>query len=204
MMQSKKTTDVVILGTGLSGTVLASILARNGVRVIMLDKATHPRFAIGESTITSTTLLFELLALRYDVPELNHLTNISAVSEHVQASSGVKLNFGFAYHNEGEEQRADQVNQALVVNELICSAKTSTPICCMSRSDTAARCSSERRSKTSRSPPRASRFRPTAGWKFAAIISSTDRDRGRSWPRSWACVKIRRGPRPIREASTLT
>ncbi len=117
-MKPTKTCDVVILGTGLSGTTLGSILARNGLRVIMLDKATHPRFAIGESTITSTTLMLELLALRYDVPELGHLANISEVSEKVQASSGVKLNFGFAYHTEGEEQRSEEVNQALVVNEL--------------------------------------------------------------------------------------
>ena len=43
--------DVAILGAGMAGGVLGTVLARNGVRVLLLDAATHPRFAVGESTI---------------------------------------------------------------------------------------------------------------------------------------------------------
>ena len=42
---------VAILGAGIAGSMLAAVLARNGVRVLLVDAATHPRFAVGESTI---------------------------------------------------------------------------------------------------------------------------------------------------------
>ena len=60
-------TDVVILGAGLAGTTLAACLARQGARVLILDAASHPRFAIGESTIPYTSMLMRLVAERYDV-----------------------------------------------------------------------------------------------------------------------------------------
>jgi FADH2 O2-dependent halogenase len=110
--------DVVIIGTGLGGTILGAILARHGVSVILVDSGTHPRFAVGESTIATTTQTLEVLALRYDVPELNHLTSISEISQHVMPSCGVKRNFGYVYHREGQQQNVAERNQALVVNEV--------------------------------------------------------------------------------------
>ncbi len=110
--------DVVIIGTGIGGTVLGAILAKHGVNVILIDADTHPRFAIGESTIATTTLTLELMALRFGVPELAHITSIAEVSEHVMPSCGVKRNFGFVYHRPHTEQNAEEVNQALVVNEV--------------------------------------------------------------------------------------
>ena len=43
--------DVIILGSGIGGSTLAAILARDGFRVLMIEKARHPRFALGESTL---------------------------------------------------------------------------------------------------------------------------------------------------------
>ena len=43
--------DVAILGTGIGGTSLGAILAKNGLRVLLLEQTVHPRFAIGESTV---------------------------------------------------------------------------------------------------------------------------------------------------------
>ena len=57
--------DVAILGTGIGGSILGCILAKNGLRVVMLEQQEHPRFAIGESTVPETTLLFRVLAARY-------------------------------------------------------------------------------------------------------------------------------------------
>lgn len=110
--------DVVIIGTGIGGTTLGAILARHGLRVAMIDSGTHPRFAVGESTIATTTLTLELMAMRFDVPELKHITSIAEVSENVMPSCGVKRNFGFVYHREHTEQNPQEVNQALVVNEV--------------------------------------------------------------------------------------
>lgn len=40
--------DVIIVGGGIGGSTLAAILARHGVRVLMVEASGHPRFAIGD------------------------------------------------------------------------------------------------------------------------------------------------------------
>jgi len=93
--------DVAILGSGLSGSMLACILAKKGVRVVLIDEGTHPRFAIGESTIPQTSLLTLLLAEKYGVPELENIAFPERIVQKVCSSCGVKRAFGFAYHRPG-------------------------------------------------------------------------------------------------------
>lgn len=94
--------DVAIIGSGFSGTILATLLAKAGASVVVLDAGTHPRFVIGESTIPHTSLLLSLLAARYDVPEIDHLAYPDRIAEHVCSTCGIKRSFGFAYHRTGE------------------------------------------------------------------------------------------------------
>lgn len=103
--------DVAILGTGIGGTILGAILARNGLSVLLLEQGMHPRFAIGESTIPETTFQFRVLAARYGVPELAHLSTFTRLRKHVGTSHGVKRNFSFVYHRRGEAVRADEATQ---------------------------------------------------------------------------------------------
>ena len=63
--------DVVILGSGMAGSVLATILAKHKAKVLMLDKASHPRFAIGEALTSHTEKLLSLLSHQYAIPELD-------------------------------------------------------------------------------------------------------------------------------------
>lgn len=95
--------DVAIIGSGISGAVLAMILARHGARVVVLEGGLHPRFAVGESTIPHTSMLNSLLAERYDVPELEMLADPSRLHSCVASTSGIKRSFGFAYHRPGKE-----------------------------------------------------------------------------------------------------
>src|ERR1700742_2612737 len=90
--------DVAILGTGVGGSIIGAALARNGARVLMVERGSHPRFAIGEATIPETTILFRILAQRFGVPELGYLSNYQSVRTHVSAACGVKRNFSFCYH----------------------------------------------------------------------------------------------------------
>ncbi|NHD15969.1 MULTISPECIES: tryptophan 7-halogenase [unclassified Actinopolyspora] len=106
--------DVAILGAGIAGSLLATVLARNGVRTLLLDAGTHPRFAIGESTIPYTSVLLRLLAERYRVPEIKHLASFHALRKHVTSSGGIKRNFGFVYHDEGGPQRPERINQFVI------------------------------------------------------------------------------------------
>lgn len=95
--------DVCILGSGLGSTILGSILARHGLKTLLLDRSAHPRFAIGESTIPSTTGFLKILARRYDVPEIEVLSSFSSIQS-VAPSCGVKRAFTFLYHRRGRPQ----------------------------------------------------------------------------------------------------
>ena len=96
--------DVIILGSGIGGSTLATILAKHQARVLMIDKGTHPRFAIGEAITSHTEVLLSLLSHQYSVPELNHLSSFRRISENISASAcGYKRSFGFLYHREGKE-----------------------------------------------------------------------------------------------------
>ncbi|ABD09824.1 flavin-dependent dehydrogenase [Frankia casuarinae] len=106
--------SVAILGSGIAGSTLANILARHGHRVVLIDSGTHPRFALGESTIGETTYLLKLLAQRFDVPELGHVSSFEGVRSHVTSACGVKRNFGFVYHHEGALQNPEEVTQCSV------------------------------------------------------------------------------------------
>lgn len=102
---------VAILGTGIGGTILGAILAKHGLRVLLLEQGVHPRFAIGESTVPETTMLFRLLAMRYGVPEIAYLSNHQSASRYVTSGCGVKRSFSFVYHRRDEPQRPEESTQ---------------------------------------------------------------------------------------------
>lgn len=103
--------EVTILGAGIAGTLLAAILARNGLKVQVLEEGSHPRFAIGESIIPEFTLRLRLAALRFDVPELAYLSNFNDIRDKLGTSHGVKRALSFLYHREGREQSASEALQ---------------------------------------------------------------------------------------------
>jgi FADH2 O2-dependent halogenase len=102
--------DVAILGAGLGGTMLAAILARQGKRVLVLEKGSHPRFAVGEALLPQSTLWMWILAHRFDVPEIQHLTRLDSIYQHVKPTCGIKRALGFLYHEEGQRQDPQQSN----------------------------------------------------------------------------------------------
>ncbi|WP_181785804.1 NAD(P)/FAD-dependent oxidoreductase [Streptomyces phytophilus] len=103
--------DVLILGSGLAGSLTAAILARHGAKVMLIDAAQHPRFAVGESTTPQTVEWLYILAERYDVPEIRALTSAKSVNRDIAATSGVKSNFGFVYHHPGQEPDPREATQ---------------------------------------------------------------------------------------------
>lgn len=60
---STETTDVLIVGGGPAGTTAATLLARKGWRVTLLEKARHPRFHIGESLLPMNMPILERLGV---------------------------------------------------------------------------------------------------------------------------------------------
>ncbi len=102
MQEAKHDFDVAILGNGLSGSMLATILGKQGVSVVLMDAEQHPRFAVGESTIPHTSLVISLLAEKYGLPELEHLVDAERLAKHVTTTCGIKRHFGYVYHRPGQ------------------------------------------------------------------------------------------------------
>lgn len=96
--------DVVILGGGIAGTILATVLARGGAKVEVLDAGHHPRFTVGESTIPHTSTLFRLIAERYDVPEIKTLATFHSAYANISSNNGIKRGFNFYWHEPGKSQ----------------------------------------------------------------------------------------------------
>lgn len=95
--------DVLILGSGLAGSVSGAILARQGANVVLVDAASHPRFAIGESMTPQLIEWLHILSMRYDVPELMHLLDVKAVTRNIGPFHGKKQSFGFVMEHPGQE-----------------------------------------------------------------------------------------------------
>jgi tetracycline 7-halogenase / FADH2 O2-dependent halogenase len=111
MQPQNKKYDVVILGSGIGGSMLACILAKNGISTLLLEELSHPRFTIGESLIPETGVRLRIIAEKYGVPEIGWIGSFHALRDNVSSNCGVKRSFSFMYHRPGERHRAEEVNQ---------------------------------------------------------------------------------------------
>jgi flavin-dependent dehydrogenase len=59
--------DVVVIGGGPAGSTMATLLAREGIHVCVLEREHHPRFHIGESLLPANVRLFDALGVRAQV-----------------------------------------------------------------------------------------------------------------------------------------
>lgn len=69
-MDEMQQCDVLVVGGGPAGSTIATLLARQGRRVVMLEKEHHPRFHIGESLLPGNVELFEKLGVREKVDRM--------------------------------------------------------------------------------------------------------------------------------------
>src|ERR1700738_97220 len=103
--------DVAILGSGIGGPMPAGSLPRHGVRTLLLEGGTHPRFTIGESLIPETGIRLRIIGEKYGVPEIGWLGSFHALCDKVWSNCGVKRSFSYLYHSAGEPHRVEQTNQ---------------------------------------------------------------------------------------------
>jgi FADH2 O2-dependent halogenase len=108
--------DAIILGSGIGGTLLATILARRDIRVALIDREQHPRFAIGEATVPETSLNLKMMSELYEVPEIAHLANFFDLRDQVGPTHGVKKGFTFCHHRHGERHDAVETTQTATLS----------------------------------------------------------------------------------------
>src|SRR4249919_2148156 len=95
-------TDIAIVGSGFSGSLTALALRRRGMRVALIERGRHPRFAIGESSTPLANLLIEELADRYDLPRIRPLSKWRTWQKaYPQLGCGLKRGFSFFQHQLG-------------------------------------------------------------------------------------------------------
>lgn len=110
-------TDIAVIGAGFSGSLLSLLLQRIGLRCVLIDRGSHPRFAIGESSTPMANLILEDLARRYDLPRVAPLSNYGSWKRtYPDIVCGLKRGFSYFHHTLGEDfrPRADHANELLV------------------------------------------------------------------------------------------
>ena len=107
--------DVAIIGAGFEGALLGLILAKYGTKVLIIEAGTHPRFALGESTVRHTFRMMKIIGERFDIPEIKEkFSSGEQVHKYVSSQCGEKRNFGFVYHRKGMHQIPDEANQLVI------------------------------------------------------------------------------------------
>src|SRR6185369_14869191 len=109
--------DIAVLGAGFGVSLMALVLSRIGLRPVLVDRGSHPRFAIGESSTPIANLVLRDLAMRYDLPQLTPLSKYGtwqAAYPHIVC--GLKRGFSYFPHepNHPFVPRADHANEMLV------------------------------------------------------------------------------------------
>jgi FADH2 O2-dependent halogenase len=100
--------DIAVVGSGFAGSLLAMIARRLGRSVILIEKGTHPRVVIGESSTPLSDLLLEELANRYDLPALKPLAKWGTWQRtYPNIAVGLKRGFTFHHHDLGASRIAD-------------------------------------------------------------------------------------------------
>ena len=99
--------EVAIVGSGFAGSLLARVLAKIGYEVVLIERGSHPRFAIGESTTPLANLSLERLGVRYGLPDCYRLAAHGRwITHYPELRRGLKRGFTYYRHHPGERNDA--------------------------------------------------------------------------------------------------
>lgn len=101
--------DVLVIGGGPAGSTIAPLLVEKGYKVVLLDRARHPRFHIGESLLPANLPLFERLGVAEEVKAIGM---VKPGAEFVSTTHGMAQVFHFDEAWDKSMPHAYQVQRA--------------------------------------------------------------------------------------------
>ena len=85
--------DILVIGAGPAGSTAAALLAERGLDVVLVEKARHPRFHIGESLLPRNTELLDRLGI---TDQVRTIGTHKPGAEFVSDATGQEVQFSFA------------------------------------------------------------------------------------------------------------
>ena len=91
--------DLAIIGSGFGGSIAALIAKQMGMKPVLIEKGSHPRFAIGESSTPQASISIANIADTYNLPRLKPLTRYGLWKEtYPELNCGPKRGFTYIHH----------------------------------------------------------------------------------------------------------
>lgn len=95
--------DIIIAGSGFSGTITALALHNAGFQVCLIEKGKHPRFAIGESSTPIADMILRSLSQKYNLPWLSDFSRYGSWQKsYPEVVCGIKRGFSYFKHHPGK------------------------------------------------------------------------------------------------------
>jgi len=113
--------DIVVAGAGFAGSLMALVLHSLGLKVCLVEKGQHPRFAIGESSTPIADMILRDLSAKYNLPWLAAFSRYGSWQQaHPEIVCGLKRGFSYFKHYPGKPFTTNTNH----TNELLVAAST--------------------------------------------------------------------------------
>lgn len=120
-MNNSRHFDIVVIGAGFAGALTALGLHQIGYDVALIEKSSHPRFAIGESSTPIADIILRSLSNRYGLTFLQEISRYGSWQQtHPAIGCGLKRGFSYYKHRAEQPFQTDQNH----TNELLVAASS--------------------------------------------------------------------------------